>query len=381
MKAHFLHIKSYHTIVIIAMILSAASIFAVYSLTGELLEQVIFIVIGGLVMWLFAKINYVKLNQFSNLALVAALVLLIITLIFGTGGAGRSIVIANRYIQTFYPIAFLVIFYLINYVAVKAKHGEKLTRNEAIYALSVLGIFCVCIALRNMSTALLLFGTGMVVMFVAEVRLKYLAIFLLVGAIGGGCYIGIGSIKEKKEATELSERDTKDRGSTVANRIKYWLTEESDTKGYGKQMTLAKAAVSRSVVAPTGPGKGILKKSMPEGENDFVFALICEELSLFVGLIILVAYIFLFNISFNIAKEAKGPFAKLYAIGIGTLIAGQGLIHIGANVGVIPATGQTLPFISKGGVTLIVSCIAIGILLNVSKRAKIGANEDEEQAD
>lgn len=141
-------------------------------------------------------------------------------------------------------------------------------------------------------------------------------------------------------------------------------------------MTLAKAAVARSGLSPTGPGKGILKQSMAEGENDFIFALICEEFGFVVGSIILFLYFIFFITTVQLSNKSGGIFAKLYAVGIGFLITAQGLVHIGANLGVIPATGQTLPFISKGGVTLLVSCFAVGILLNIAKQNGNDAIED-----
>ncbi|HPT52194.1 MAG TPA: FtsW/RodA/SpoVE family cell cycle protein [Bacteroidales bacterium] len=375
------HLKNSSILVIVTTILFLFSFLSVFSLTGDILEHAVFIVVGAVIIWAFSFVSYVTLNKFSNIALFIALLLLIATLVFGSGAAGRSLFIMNRYIQTFYPIAFLVIFFMVSFLASNIKDHQAITRSEAIFLFVVLGGFCIGIALRNMSTAVLLMITGWLIMFIADVKPKYLFIFIFICLLGGVMYISVGSIKEKKATEQLAIENSKDRGSTVANRVKYWMTGESDTKGYGKQMTLAKAAVARSGLSPTGPGKGILKQSMAEGENDFIFALICEEFGFVVGSIILFLYFIFFITTVQLSNKSSGIFAKLYAVGIGFLITAQGLVHIGANLGVIPATGQTLPFISKGGVTLLVSCFAVGILLNIAKQNGNDAIEDETNAD
>lgn len=373
-----LKIKSYHSIVIITALFFLMSLISVYSFTGEIIEHLIYIIVGSIAIWALSRISYTRLNKYSVLFLLIAFLLLVYTLVFGTGAAGRSIVILNRYIQTFYPIAFLVIFFIVNFLAIRVKNEHPISRNEAIVLFSILLLFCGGIAFRNMSTALLLFATAWIVMYIAEIKIKYLINLLLICIVAGSLYIGYGALSEKKATEKETVEDSKDRGSTVANRIKYWITGESDTKGYGKQMTLAKAAIARSGLTPAGPGKGIIKKNMAEGENDFIFALICEEFGAIIGGLILFLYMSFFAITIRIAKKSNGAFAKLYTIGIGFLIAGQGLVHIGANLGVIPATGQTLPFISKGGISLLISCIAVGILINIAKR--VGEDEpiDEE---
>ena len=146
-------------------------------------------------------------------------------------------------------------------------------------------------------------------------------------------------------------------------------------------MTLSKAAISRSIVSPSGPGKGLIKKNMAEGENDFIFALICEEFTFATGLAVLIIYVILFYQALFIARKAQGNFIRYFATGIGVLILLQALIHIGANTGVIPATGQTLPLISRGSVSLFFTCLVLGTLINMATHVIDQTDgEDEELA-
>ena len=139
-------------------------------------------------------------------------------------------------------------------------------------------------------------------------------------------------------------------------------------KDYGKQAILSRAAISTASWLPAHVGKGNIKKALPEKDNDYVFAVLVEEMGLLVGLFVLFAYLIILYRTMRIARNAEGAFAMLLAWGIGFWFCMQALIHIAVNSFLIPATGQTLPFISRGGVSLAISGAAMGILMNISKK-------------
>ena len=369
--------KYYHSIWLMVIVLSIVSVLTAYSLTGELLIPLLQQATGLAAIFAISKVNYKKYNRSSILFLGVAFVLLLLTLIMRRGAGGRSISIGGHLIQTFYIITICLIFYLCIFFAKHTNKGKELDKYQTFWGIGWLMLFVVAIALRNISTAIILFLTGMTVMFVAGVKFKYLFYTLLICGTLGGAYLAIGHYRNQNEVT--IDQGKEDRSTTMDSRIQYWLHGKCDSKAYGRQMTLSKAAISRSVTNPSGPGKGLIKKNMAEGENDFIFALICEEFTFATGLLVLIAYVILFYQALFIARKARGNFIRYYATGIGMLILLQALIHIGANTGVIPATGQTLPLISRGSVSLFFTCFALGTLMNMAKHVVDQTDEVDEE--
>lgn len=374
------NLKFYHVIWVVVAVLTLFSVYNAYSLTGHIVKPLICVVVGWGIMYSFSRINYKKLNGLPLLVLVSAFVVLLMTVIFGTGGGGRSL----GGIQTFYIVTFLFVFWLSSFVAKRVRNGRALSSNDVFTILLVFIIFIGLVALRNVSTAIILFLAGFSILIIAGVEFKHLAAFVGVLCVCALVYAKAGDLRHSSDSSTGSqmvddEGKSRNRSGTMVNRITYFFTGESDVQGYGFQMTMSKTAVARSFVHPAGPGKGILKEKMPECENDFVFAMICEELSIFTGLIIAFLYLVLFNQCMLISRKAKGDFIRLLGVGIGVLIAGQAYIHIGVNVGVVIPTGQTLPFISRGVTNMWVTCAAVGILLNMAKKVDESADDGDEE--
>ena len=342
-------------ILILVFFFSIISLYAAPRSSHQMLSQLMHLALCYVAIFIFYKIDYQKLSKISFLLLAGAFILLIFTLI-SPDPLHRSLIILGRKVQTFFFIGFLVIFFIAKYIASRANRGEELSPKEFAILVGILSIFCAGIFRGNFSTALILFLTAIVVFFVANIKGKYimktLLFFMLVGIIA--VYFGIG------------------RGDTGQGRIKYFIAAKSNkpmTKElaeYGKQMILAKASVARSIT-PTGPGKGIIKKELFANDTDFVYAVIMEETFLFVGIAIILLYLILFFRTMQIARRSEGFFGRILAVGIGFWITCQALVHIGVNCELLPATGQTLPLISKGGASLFFSGIMIGMLLNISK--------------
>ena len=371
-------LKYYHGIWLMVLLLSVVSVLTSYSLTGQLLLPLLQQLAGLGAIYAVSKISYKKYNRSSYLFLVIAFVLLVLTLIMRRGAGGRSISIGGHLIQTFYIISLCFIFYLCAFYAKHTNKGKEIDKVQTLWGLGWLMLFVGLIALRNISTAIILFITGMTIMFVAGVKVKYLFYTLLLCGALGSIYLAIGHAHNKSDEVV---QGVENRSTTLDSRIQYWLYGKCESKAYGRQMTLSKAAISRSIVNPSGPGKGLIKKNMAEGENDFIFALICEEFTLATGLIVLIVYVILFYQALFVARKARGNFIRYYATGIGVLILMQALIHIGANTGVIPATGQTLPLISRGSVSLFFTCFALGTLINMARQVVDQTDgEDEELA-
>ena len=349
--------KGDKVILILTVFLSLISVYAIYS-SGydKIVNHIFYILLGFAVMFLFYRMNYRILSQIAPFGLLLALILLLVTLVWGDG---RSISLFGFSVQTLFFVGFLVLFYIAKVLAIRLAKAEPLTLNDIIHLFAVVTVMCGLMAISNASTAILLFVSSLVLFLVGNMKMKHILILLAAGIFAGGIYM----------TTDFG------RGGTFKNRVKYYITQDN-SNGYGTQMLCSKAAIARSGLLPQGPGNGVIKRVLPESESDYAYALIFEEIGIVAGILIILAYIWLFYRSWLIARRSDGPFGMLVAIGIGFWFSMQAFIHIGVNCELLPATGQTLPFISRGGAAIVFSSMAIGILLNIGRTAKV--QEDEE---
>ena len=353
-----LGLKADKVILILVLFLSAISIVMVYSMRGAVvLQHLKHLLFGYVGLFVFYKLDYRKLGVFAPFILFLAVLLLVMTML---SQAVRGVTIFGRDVQTFYIIGFLIIFYISHYIAKQYHVNGEITATNARFLFVLLGVFCVCIATMNMSSAIILFVTGLVLFFVGGFKMRDLG--WMVGLVSVLLIIAVIIAVNLSDAKQAKFG----RMGTFINRLEYYITKDN-TNGYGDQMILARTAIARSGFSPAGPGKGVIKNRLPEKETDYAFASLFEETGIVVGVAILFAYLIIFYRARKIAKEATGAFGRLLAFGIGFWITCQALVHIGVNCELLPTTGQTLPFVSSGGASLFVTGCAIGMLLNIGK--------------
>lgn len=340
-------------ILLIVMFLAILSVIMLASAGDKWVPQLRNFGVGFFALFVFYHIDYRTISRFSLLALGLATVLLIYTLIYGSS-TGRAATFFGVDLQTFYMIGFCVVFFLAKYLGKKINGQNELTQHNILLIFSIVAIFCAGIFKTNFSTSLILFCTCIAVIFCARVKSKYLLYFFAVVLIAVSLAFAAGLGKS----------------TTAISRIKYWYYEEAvynKDPYYGAQSVLSKAAISTADWLPTKVGKGKISSAIPKNENDYIYAVVVEEMGLIVGILVLFAYFIILFRTMRIARQADGAFGMLLAWGIGIWFCMQAFIHIGVNTFLIPATGQTLPFISHGGMSLLVSGAAIGMLLNISK--------------
>ena len=142
-----------------------------------------------------------------------------------------------------------------------------------------------------------------------------------------------------------------------------------DAQGSGHQLVQSLYALTSGGVFGRGIGMSRLKALwLPEANNDFIFAVIVEELGFIGGIVLILLILVLISRGIKIALHAKDNFGRLLATGITGVLALQSLINIAVVIGAFPVTGVTLPFISAGGTSLFVNLTAVGVLMNISKQ-------------
>jgi len=357
------HFKGDKVILVLVAFLSAFSILLVSSTKGaHILSHLTHLAFAAIGMGITYIISYKKLLQRGRLGIIILAIVLLGFTLFSS--AVRGIEIGGHTVQTFYFIGLLVIIWISNFIGRRLDEDNgTLNKENMKTATFIMFLFCIGIGALNMSTAIILFCTAFIMFYIGRFSTKSLV------AIAGIVIIGVSVLTALVATNKL---DGIGRIDTFVNRWEYYFTERN-IDGYGDQMIMSRAAIARSGFHPAGPGRGVIKNSLPENSTDYAFASLFEETGIIVGSIIIFLFIAFFYRSWIIAKKSKSAIGSLLAFGIGFWLTCQAFVHIGVNCELLPATGQTLPFVSTGGASLFVSGAAVGMLLNVSK-----SNEMEE---
>ena len=155
--------------------------------------------------------------------------------------------------------------------------------------------------------------------------------------------------------------------------VEYYICDKCNTKfkikadGSNFQENHAQMAVARGGFIPHGPGTSMERNYLPEAFSDFIFAIIVEELSVWMGLFVIGLYLCLLFRAGRVARQSDSLFCAILVIGITMLIVLQAFIHIGVSVHLGPVTGQPLPLISRGGTSVLVNCVYFGLIISVTR--------------
>ena len=200
--------------------------------------------------------------------------------------------------------------------------------------------------------------------FIGKYPLKYIGIIVGAGIIGLIFFILVA----------IAFPDAfPNRVDTWINRIDNFTTDKPDEDDY--QIEKAKIAIASGGVYGLGPGKSVQKNFLPQSSSDFIYAIIVEEYGLFGGILVLFMYLLLLFRFVVAAHKSNSLFGKLVVIGLGFPIIFQAMTNMAVAVELLPVTGQTLPLISSGGSSIWMTCIALGIILSVTKNEEEIAEE------
>jgi cell division protein FtsW len=215
-----------------------------------------------------------------------------------------------------------------------------------------------------LSTAALIFAMVVMLAFIGKYPIKYIGVILGAGLVGLTFFILVA--KQFPDAFP-------NRVDTWINRIDNFTTDKPDEDDY--QIEKAKIAIASGGVYGLGPGKSVQKNFLPQSSSDFIYAIIVEEYGLFGGILVLSLYLLLLFRFVVAAHKANSLFGKLVVIGLGFPIVFQAMTNMAVAVELLPVTGQTLPLISSGGSSIWMTCLALGIILSVTKKEEEIAEE------
>ncbi|HEY3402174.1 MAG TPA: FtsW/RodA/SpoVE family cell cycle protein [Ohtaekwangia sp.] len=340
--------------------LSMISILVVYSSIGTLafkrsqspeyllIKHTFTVFVGLAAMWVAHKVDYRYYSRLSKLALWVSIPLLIYTFTNGVTLNDAARWIEVPFFGSFQPSDFASLALIVNLASMLSKRQQNIDdiKESLIPILFWCGVICGLIALTNLSTAVLLLITCMLIMFIGRVPTKYLAMLVFVGVLFGALAIKFGV-----------------RGETAKSRITNFING-SELPFQAKH---ARIAVATGGVTGKGPGNSDQRNILPHPYSDFIYAILIEEYGMIGGIVVLILYLILLHRGMKAAYNSERAFGGLLSAGLCFDLVCQAMVNMGVVVGLGPITGQPLPLISMGGTSMVFTGLALGIVLSVSR--------------
>jgi cell division protein FtsW len=376
-------------------LLALVSLLAVYSSTGllaykmykgnteiYLFKQFAFIILGVLIIYFAHMVNYTIYSKVARILFIISIPLLFYTLFFGVklneGSRWIRLPIINLTFQTS-DLAKLALFMYLSRLLSKKQDVIKDFKKGFLPVITPVAIVCILIAPANLSTALLIGATSLMLMFIGRVSAKHLLmtigvvmipVFILIMAALIRHKTSDGIVVADKTKTENKHRLLV-RVDTWINRVETFIyggKENNDDNNY--QVNQAKIAIAKGGFIGLGPGNSQQRNFLPHPYSDFIYAIIIEEYGLVGGAFIVFIYlVFLFR-SIRIFKKCPFAFGAFLALGLSFTLMIQALANMAVNVNLFPVTGVTLPLVSMGGSSFLFTCLAIGIILSVARNVE-----------
>jgi cell division protein FtsW len=347
--------------------------------TAPLLRHVGFLTGGVLIAFAVHLVPYKYIRIVSYFGLVVSAALLVFVLFKGhsENDAARWLVIGGIQFQPSELAKLSVIIVaadLVSRIRDNTKDEWIYFRNTVIMLLAICGL----ILLENFSTAFILFVVVFIMMFIGRISIKYLgsmAAILVVALV-----IGYGAVKA---IPEDSMPHMFKRAYTWVARIERHSDKEGKTNKYvindkNRQEKYGQIAIARGGVFGVMPGNSVERDYLPQAYSDFIFSIIVEEMGLIGGIVVIILYLILLFRAGQIATKCSSVFPAILVIGLSVMIVIQTFINMSVATSLIPVTGQPLPLISRGGTSILITCIYFGIILGITRQIKEEAPYQEE---
>ena len=307
-------------------------------------------------------IHYLPYRIYFSLAglfLIISVGLLILTFAFGSrvNEATRWLVIPGTgfSLQTSDVAKVALVLYLARSLAKFQNELNNFMLVTKNFILPV-GIICGLILPENLSTAMMIFGISLIIMFIGRVPFRFLL-----------TYVGIGVAGVILFAVLLTMVSKTNRVQVWKNRIEHFFSGSTDDDG-DYQSNQAKIAISTGGLFGKAPGKSTQRNMLPQSNSDFIFAIIIEEYGLLFGAIpLILAYMILLFRGITIARKCETAFPAYMVMGLIVMIVIQAMLNMMVAVGLFPVTGQTLPMVSWGRTSVLMMSFSIGAILSVSR--------------
>jgi cell division protein FtsW len=376
----------------VVLLLVLISLLAVYSATGTLaykmyrgnteiylFKQIAFIAIGFCIIYFAHRVNYTIYSRVAKILFILSIPLLLYTLFFGVtlneGSRWIRLPIINLTMQTS-DLAKLSLFMFLARLLSRKQTKVKDFKRGFLPVMLPVGITCMLIAPANLSTALLLGASCMVLLFIGRVSTKHLLLAIGLALIPVIFLVMAAVFSHKAAGTE--DVTTKEKSSKLPGRVDTWISrvenfmyggaDNSDDNLY--QVNQEKIAIAKGGVLGNGPGNSEQRNFLPQAYNDFIYAIIIEEYGLIGGALIIFIYLVFLYRSIRLFKKCPYAFGAFLSIGLSFTLVIQAMANMAVNVNLFPVTGVTLPLVSMGGSSFLFTCLSIGIILSVARNVE-----------
>ena len=373
----------------IVVILTLVSLLVVYSSTGSLaykyskstesflFKQFAFIILGVLIIYFAHRVNYTIYSRIALYLFLISIPLLLYTLFFGVqlnaGSRWIKLPVINMTFQTS-DLAKLALFMYMSRMLSRKQAVIKDFKKGFLPIIIPVGIICVLIAPANLSTAMLIAGTSVLLMFIGRVNTKHILATIGIALIPVALLILIAVKyydKETHKTKDLPAIFSAGRVPTWIGRIQtfvYSNKEDNNEKLY--QINQAKIAIASGGWLGRGPGNSNARNFLPHSYSDFIFAIILEEYGLLGGTFIVFIYLLFLYRCIKLYQKCPFAFGAFLALALSFTLVIQAIANMGVNVNVFPNTGVTLPLVSMGGSSFLFTCLSIGIILSVARNVE-----------
>jgi cell division protein FtsW len=337
--------------------------------TYFLRSQFLMLILGLVIIIVVHYLPYRIYFLLAGVILIFAIGLLILTFAFGArvNEATRSLAIPGTgfRLQTSDVAKVALVLYLARTLA---KYQDKLDNFilSTKYLFFPVAIVCGLIFKENLSTAVMIFGTSMIILYIGRVPFRFLL-----------AYVGMAVIGIVLLALVLTVVTKDNRVQVWKNRIEHFFSGATDEDG-SYQSNQAYIAISTGGLFGKAPGKSTQRNMLPQSNSDFIFAIIIEEYGLLFGAIpLILAYMILLFRGIAIAKKCETAFPAFLVMGLIVMIVVQAMLNMMVAVGLFPVTGQTLPMVSWGRTSVLVMSFSIGAILSVSRVVNARIKKEE----
>ncbi|MEY5034206.1 MAG: hypothetical protein RL447_584 [Bacteroidota bacterium] len=384
----------------LVILLTLVSLLAVYSSTGllaykkykgnteiYLVKQVGFIIFGIAMVYFAHRVNYKYYSRIAQIAFLISIPLLIYTLFFGVkmneGSRWIKLPIINMTLQTS-DFAKLALFMYLSRGISKRQDQIKDFRKGYLPLILPVILICGLIAPANLSTALLLGASCLLLLFIGRASIKHLLATVGIAMIPLMMLILAAIARhDTKKVDPGTATVAVSSGSALTARVNTWIKRvenfmygSEDVNDDAYQVNQAKIAIAKGGLMGVGPGRSTTRDFLPQAYNDFIYAIIIEEYGLAGGAFMLFVYLVFLYRCIRIFKRCPYAFGAFLALGLSFTLAIQAMANMAVTVNLFPVTGVTLPLVSMGGTSFIFTCISIGIILSVARHVEQQEGED-----
>lgn len=375
------------------LLLVLISLLVVYSATGSLaykmykgntevylFKQTAFIGIGFCVIYFAHRVNYTIYSKVAKYLFLLSIPLLFYTLFFGVtlneGSRWIRLPIINMTMQTS-DLAKLSLFMFLARLLSRKQRVIKDFKRGFLPVVIPVGITCLLIAPANLSTALLLGASCMLLLFIGRVDARHLGLIAMAALIPVFALVFAAVIKHKAAPNAevvVKEKDSNKltaRFGTWISRVENFVYGSNDIANDNSYQTnQAKIAIASGGFLGLGPGNSLARNYLPQAYNDFIYSIIIEEYGLVGGALMIFIYLVFLYRSIRLFKRCPYAFGAFLALGLSFTLVIQAMANMAVNVNLFPVTGVTLPLVSMGGSSFLFTCLSIGIILSVARNVE-----------